>query len=170
MLTVFLVVFAAFSGLTAHLFVWPDLPPVPQRADAIVQLGGPGERRLVAMDLYRQGRAPVVAISVPEDEARWGWCDRGSVHGVPVVCFHSDPFTTRGEARALAELAGKYEWHSVILVTTRDQAWRAELRTKRCYDGALSVAIAPLPWYLWPKQIAYQWAATAKALTFEKSC
>jgi hypothetical protein len=38
-----MVLAAALVGaliLAAHLFVWPSLPSLPQRADAIVQLGG----------------------------------------------------------------------------------------------------------------------------------
>jgi hypothetical protein len=58
----------AMSVLTAHLFIWPDLPPLAARADVIVQLGGPGDRRTLALDLARQHRAPLVAISVSTAE------------------------------------------------------------------------------------------------------
>jgi uncharacterized SAM-binding protein YcdF (DUF218 family) len=169
-LAVLAVVLAGISVVTAHLFVWPDLPALPPRADAIVQLGGPGNRRPVALNLARQGRAPLVAISVSYAEVDKPWCDRGRLRGVPVVCFHSEPFTTRGEARSIAALAEQRGWHSVILVTTPDQASRATLRVRRCFDGKIFVATARLPWYEWPTQILYQWAATAKAYTFETSC
>lgn len=164
------IVLAALSVVTAHVFVRPDLPPLPRRADVIVQLGGPGDRRRVALDLARQGRAPLVAISVADDELHTRWCGAGSLGGVRVVCFHPDPFTTRGEARAVAGMAGRQGWRSVILVTTPDQALRARLRMKRCFAGRVFVATAPLPWYLWPWQIAYQWAATVKAYTLETGC
>src|SRR5689334_4715128 len=118
-------VVAGVSVLTAHLFIWPDLPALPQRADVIVQLGGPGNRRLVALDLARQGRAPLVAISVSVDEVNTKWCHRGRLADVPVVCFHTEPSTTRGEARAIAAMADQHGWRSVILVTTPDQASRA---------------------------------------------
>jgi uncharacterized SAM-binding protein YcdF (DUF218 family) len=164
------VVLAGVSVLTAHLFIWPDLPPLPQRADVIVQLGGPGDRRVVALDLARQGRAPLVAISVSVSEARTQWGDEGRLRDVSVVCFHSEPFTTRGEARAIAGMAERYGWHSVILVTTPDQASRATLRVSRCFHGEIFVATARLPWYQWPTQIVYQSGATVKAYTFETSC
>jgi uncharacterized SAM-binding protein YcdF (DUF218 family) len=167
---VFAVVIAGVSALIAHLFVWPDLPPLPQQADVIVQLGGPGNRRLVALDLARQGRAPLVAISVSDDEVNTKWCHKGRLSGVAVVCFHSQPFTTRGEARAIAQLAEQRRWQSVILVTTRDQASRATLRVSRCFDGKVFVATARLPWYRWPTQIVYQSGATVKAYTVETSC
>jgi uncharacterized SAM-binding protein YcdF (DUF218 family) len=169
-IVVLAVVVAAVSGLVAHLFVWPDLPPLPRQADVIVQLGGPGDRRAVALALARQGRAPLVAISVSNAEVNTKWCHRGRLDGVAVVCFHSAPFTTRGEARAVAQMAAGRGWESVILVTTRDQASRARLRLRRCYSGAVFVATAVLPWYQWPPQIVYQAAATVKAYTVETSC
>ena len=164
------VIVVGVSVLIGHLFIWPDLPPVPGRADVIVQLGGPGNRRLVALNLVRAGRAPLVAISVSDAEVSTSWCGQGRYHGVPVLCFHSQPFTTRGEARSVAELAARHGWHSVILVTTPDQAMRATLRVSRCYDGEISVATAHLPWYDWPVQIVYQAGATVKAYTLETAC
>ncbi|HEY0536552.1 MAG TPA: hypothetical protein VGD29_33620 [Actinoplanes sp.] len=169
MIIVAVVVLAA-CALTARQFVWPGLPPLPPKADAIVQLGGPGDRRLVAFDLWRQGRAPVVAISVSDDEYSTTWCGNGVYHGVPVICFHSEPFTTRGEAREIGGLAARHGWHSVILVTTPDQAKRAELRVSRCFAGDISVATARLPLIQWPWQVVYQWGATLKAYTLETTC
>jgi hypothetical protein len=58
----------------------------------------------------------------------------------------------------------------VILVTTPDQAWRARLRTTRCFPGDVYVATAPLPPLSWIWLIPYQWAASVKALTVERSC
>ena len=170
MVCVVAVVLAGVSVLIGHLVIWPDLPPLPQRADVIVQLGGPGNRRLVALDLARHGRAPLVAISVSVDEVNTKWCHKGRLADVNVVCFHSEPSTTRGEARAIAGLADQRGWRSVILVTTPDQASRATLRVSRCYGGQVFVATARLPWYRWPAQIVYQSGATAKAYTVETSC
>jgi uncharacterized SAM-binding protein YcdF (DUF218 family) len=164
------VVLVGVLAVIARLFVWPDLPALPQHADAIVQLGGPGNRRVVALALARQGRAPVVAISVSDDEVGTSWCAQGRLNDVAVICFHSDPFTTRGEARDVADMATRYGWHSVILVTTPDQAWRATVRERRCFPGEIYVATARLPWYLWPTQVVYQVAATAKAFTVETAC
>jgi uncharacterized SAM-binding protein YcdF (DUF218 family) len=169
-LAVLALILAGASALTARLFVWPDLPPLPPRADAVVELGGPGERRPVALDLVRQGRAPLAVISVSDAEAGTTWCYKGVLHQVPVTCFHPDPYTTRGEARAIAAMAEQHGWRSIILVTTPDQASRAMLRVGRCFDGQIFVATAQLPWYRWPGQIAYQSAATAKAHTLETSC
>jgi uncharacterized SAM-binding protein YcdF (DUF218 family) len=169
-LTVLAVVVVVLAVVAGHLFIWPKLPPVPAKADVIVQLGGPGDRRRKALELAREGRAPVVAISISTLEGRSDWCADGVLHGVRVICFHPEPFTTRGEARSIAQLAGQHHWHTVIVVTTTDHAWRALVRVRRCYSGTVSVATAHLPWYWWPIQIPYQFAATAKAFTYERSC
>lgn len=159
------------SVVAARLFVWPSLPPVAARADAVVVLGGPGNRRSVALDLVREGRAPLVAVSISDEElAVAPWCTEGRLRGVPVICFHPEPFTTRGEARAVEQLAQQHGWRSVILVTTPDQAKRAMLRVSRCYHGDISIATARLPWYWYPGQVVYQAAAMVKAYTIETTC
>jgi uncharacterized SAM-binding protein YcdF (DUF218 family) len=86
------------------------------------------------------------------------------------MCFHADPGTTRGEARYIGALAMERHWRSVILITSRDHAWRARLRTTRCFHGEVYVSKTPVRALAWPWQIAYQWAATAKAMLLETDC
>jgi uncharacterized SAM-binding protein YcdF (DUF218 family) len=160
----------AFSVATARLFIWPDLPPLPDHADVIIELGGPGPRRAMSYQLAREGRAPVLAISTTEDQLGMSWCDESRVPGVTVLCFRPDPFTTRGEARYIAQLAQQHGWDSIILVTSTSQAWRATVRVGRCFDGDVYVATVDLPAYRWPGEILYQWGATAKAFTLETDC
>ena len=160
---------ALFAGTTAHLFVWPDLPPVPPRVDAIILLGGPGDRDEAAAALARAHAAPVLVQSIWDPGARPDRCLH-DLPGVTVVCFHPRPDTTQGEAEYLGQLARQRDWHSVILVATTDQAWRARLRFTRCFGGDVYVSTAPLPPLLWFRQIPYQWAATVKALVFERAC
>ena len=112
-------------AVTARVFVWPALQPLPERADAIIELAGPRDldRDRVALELAREHRAPVLIQStLPGDTA----C-LPPVAGVRIECFHPDPNTTRGEARYIGAIAAQRHWHSVILVTTPDQAWRADL-------------------------------------------
>src|SRR3712207_8138734 len=40
-----------FAGVTARYLIWPDLEPVPARVDAIIELGGPGDRDGAALSL-----------------------------------------------------------------------------------------------------------------------
>jgi uncharacterized SAM-binding protein YcdF (DUF218 family) len=150
------------------VFVWPRLRPLPIRADAIVELGGArsSDRDRVALALAHDGKAPVIIQSTVV----------GDTHCLPPVpdvrieCFHSVPWTTRGEARFIAALAAKRHWRSIILVTTPDQAWRADLRFSRCFPGSIYNATASLRWHDWFRQIPYQWAASIKALTYERAC
>jgi hypothetical protein len=61
-------------------------------------------------------------------------------------------------------------WRSVVLVTTPDQDTRSRIRFGRCFAGRISVVTTTLPAYQWPYQIAYQWAATFRALVLQRSC
>ncbi len=162
------IVLALFAFVTARVFVWPDLQPLPARADAIVELAGPGDdaRDRVALDLARDRRAPVLVQSTLASDTA---C-LPPVTGVRLVCFHPEPGTTRGEARSIGSMAARLDWHSVILVTTPDQAWRAHLRVSRCFPGKVYVATAHLPAWDWVRQVPYQWLASVKALTIQRSC
>lgn len=166
-----IVVLAVFGAATARLFIWPDLEPIPRRVDAIIELAGSANDRRdrLALDLARDHRAGFLVQSTTRTEAGTSTC-LPPVAGVTILCFHADPASTRGEAQYIAAAAARYGWRSVILVTTPDQAWRARLRTTRCFPGDVYSATAPLPPPSWLRQVPYQWAATVKALTFERSC
>jgi hypothetical protein len=164
-------VLVVFAVLTARLFIWPDLAPVPARVDAVIELGGAavdGRDRL-AVALARAHRAPFLVQSTVVEEAGTDRC-LPPVPDVTVLCFHPDPETTRGEAEYIGREAARRHWTSIVLVTTPDQAWRAKLRTTRCFSGRVYVATSPLPAfeYLW--QVPYQWAATLKAFTVQRAC
>lgn len=156
-------------GTTARLFIWPDLPALPPHVDAVISLGGVGDRVSPARALGRAHRTSFLVESTLGAEARTDRC-LPPTPGVMVFCFQADPLTTRGEARYIAQLAAQYHWISIALVTTPDQAWRARLRVTRCFAGHVYVVRAHLPTIDWLYQIPYQWLATAKALISERSC
>jgi hypothetical protein len=162
-------VLVVFSTVTARLFVWPSLPPLPPHADAIIELAGPGDRDTTALALVRSHRAPVVVQSTLPADATSDTC-LPPVTGVRVECFSPTPATTRGEARYIGRRAAHEHWRSVILVTTPDQAWRARLRVQRCFSGQVYVATTPLAGRDWLRQIPYQWAATVKAELLQRDC
>jgi len=163
------IVLILFAGLTARLFVWPDLPEAPPRVDAIIELGGLTDRDDAALALAREHKAPVLVQSTVPEEAGSHRC-LPPVAGVTVLCFHPDPNTTRGEAQSVGRMAERYHWRSIIIVTTRDHAWRARLRVARCFPGAIYVSATSLPLSYWLLAIPYQWAATAKAVLLEREC
>jgi hypothetical protein len=168
-LVVLLALAVPLGLVTARFFVWPQLPEVPSRADAIVELAGPGDRDEAALALAREHRAPVVIQSTVIEEAGTKRC-LPPVPDVTIMCFHPDPGTTRGEARYIGALAARQHWKSVILVTSRDHAWRARLRVSRCFAGEVYVRMIRVPPIAWLWQIPYQWSATAKALLFQTNC
>jgi uncharacterized SAM-binding protein YcdF (DUF218 family) len=166
----FAAVMALVVGLvlvTVRLFVWPA-EGMPASVSAIVMLAGPGDRLPVALQLAREHRAPVLVVSQ-------GWQGYGgpcpqAPTAVKLICFDPDPGNTRGEAEFAGQLAERYHWRSVVLVTTRAQDTRARIIMGRCFGGSIYVVTAPLPASAWPYQIAYGWGALAKALVVQRDC
>ncbi len=153
---------------SARLFVWPPTDrPVP--ADAVVALGGdPGQLRAKqALSLARSGYAPVVVVSLGGTRA--APCPRAPA-GITVICFRPDPLDTRGEAEFVGRLAAARHWSTLIVVPERSQTTRARLLFKRCTDARLvMVPVTDSTLHL-PLDVAYEWAALAKALVVHRSC
>jgi hypothetical protein len=164
-----LVLVVAFGAATVRLFVWPATG-MPARVNAIVMMDGPGDRLHTAVGLARQGRAPVVVISRGSAFYGQGSGCAPPIPRVKVICFDPNPATTQGEAEFASRLARQYHWHSIALVTITPQDSRARLRMERCFRGHLYVMTAPMPVQFWPYELAYEWAATVKALTVNRSC
>src|ERR1700733_11038025 len=104
----------AFVAFTLLLFVFPDLN-APERSNAIVMLGGNGAGPFdEAVALANEGWAPTVVFSLTPYQS----CEPTLVHLPPfhlpptvqVLCFHAEPDTTQGEARAIEHLASLHHW------------------------------------------------------------
>ena len=166
-----LVVLAAvgtlFVAATARLFVWPARG-APAHADAIVLFNGRGDRIDEAFALAYAHVAPNLLISRGSRNAT-NSCSP-PIPGVAVTCFDPDPVTTQGEAEFAGRMAATHHWASVVLVTSRPQDTRARLRMAQCFGGRIYVATAPLPRQEWPKAVAYEWGALAKAMVIERGC
>jgi uncharacterized SAM-binding protein YcdF (DUF218 family) len=165
-----IVVLVVFVAATARLLVWPA-QGMPTRVDAIVVLGGPGNRLGKGLELWHQRRASVIVISLglPITVPR-SLC---APHVRPATSFCFAPGnqgTTQTEAEDVARLAKQHHWHSMVLVTSPEQDTRARLRFKRCYPGRLYVVTTPLPLTQWPYFIAYEWGGLFKALVLQPSC
>jgi uncharacterized SAM-binding protein YcdF (DUF218 family) len=161
--------FIGFSAATARLFVWPA-QGMPPRVSAIVMLNGTGDRLDTALRLAWQHRASFIVISRGSPTFGHGSVCAPAIPDVKVICFDPSPATTRGEAEFAGRLARMYHWQSMVVVTTTPQDSRARLRVERCFTGHVYVVTAPLPWYSWPYEIAYEWAAIVKALAFQRGC
>jgi hypothetical protein len=167
--TVALVIFIALSAVTARLFVWP-VQGMPAHVSAIVMLNGPGERLGTAEGLAWQHRASFLVVSRPTPYWGHGSVCAPAIPHVKVICFVPSPATTQGEAEFVGRLAEKYHWTSLVLVSITPQDSRARLRVERCFSGPVYVVTASLPLSAWPYEIAYEWAATVKALVLQRGC
>ena len=105
-----------FALVTARLFVWPA-QGMPTHVSAIVMLAGPGDRLPVALRLAREHRAPVLVVS--QGQHGYGGPCPPMMPGVKLICFDPNPGNTRGEAEFVGQLADRYHWTSVVLVTTQ---------------------------------------------------
>jgi hypothetical protein len=109
---------------------------MPARVNAIVMLAGPGDRLDLALRLARERRAPFLVIC--RENMGYGSPCPKPVHEVKLICFEPVPAWTRGEAEFTAwlNLARKYNWRSVALVTNIAQDFRARQRMERCAGRA----------------------------------
>lgn len=151
--------------VSARYFVWPTNDQ-PTPADAIVVLGGDGERYNAGAGLAQAGMAPVMVMST--DSSSVG-CP-GTLTAVPVICFVPDPYTTQGEARYIADLARERGWQHLIVVTSAPQSERAALRLERCFHGQVDVQTVDVGKARMVRDVIYEWGATAKALVLERDC
>ena len=156
-----------FAASTARVLIWP-VQGAPAHVDAIVMLAGEGDRLPAALALAKEGRARVLVIS-RGTMGYSGPCPPPTP-GVRTICFDPDPGNTRGEAEYASALARRSGWHSLLLVTNRPQAARAQLIFDRCFSGKVFVSTASFSVGNWPYQIAYGWGALAKAVLVDRSC
>ena len=140
----------------------------PARSDAVVVLAGGNNSNRIdkGIELVKAGYAPRLYVSAP------GLTDcPKSLPSVPITCFNPAPATTQGEARTAAALAAQHHWNQIIVVSGTQQVTRARLRFDRCYHGTiLMVPADPGGLWNWVSTVAYEWGATAKALTFQRGC
>jgi uncharacterized SAM-binding protein YcdF (DUF218 family) len=167
MTAVLLAALLAFGGVTARLFVWPT-QGMPSHVSAIVMLAGPGDRLDKALQLASARRAPMLVVS--RGHLGYGSVCPRDPPGVMLICFEPVPASTRGEAEFVGHLAKRYHWRSIVLVASRAQDTRARIRVGRCFSGQIYVVAVQQPWYEWPYQIAYEWAAAFKALVIQRAC
>jgi uncharacterized SAM-binding protein YcdF (DUF218 family) len=128
----------AYLAVAALLFVVHH-GDTPAKADAIVVLSGTDSRLSVGERLAAggYGRPLVISRSNDPSPAEVHACANGA------LCFRADPYSTRGEARAIARLATKHHWRMVDVVTSQYHVFRARILIRRCYHGGLRMIGAP---------------------------
>lgn len=171
LLTVALV---AILAATARILVWPPTDEVSATsADAVVVLAGSGSRLATGQALAEQGVAPVLLVS---DGGEDDWAAIERVCEAPadyaVRCLTPDPATTRGEARAVADLADRHALDRLVVVTSAYHLARAELWLRRCTDADVVGVATEQPWSqrLSPARLVHEWAGLARAWLLERAC
>lgn len=128
------------------------------RADAIVVLGGRPNRVPVGRRLLEEGVAPELLVFNATGEG-----DGDTIYVRP------DPYTTRGEARAVARIGRERGWRSVVVVTSSYHVRRARLIFRRAWEGELEmVAAPPAPWRL-PYDLLSEAVKLAVAVTVRRA-
>ena len=126
-----------------------------ERSDAILVLSDDNfyaDRAQRAAELYRHGMAPVVVASGRRLRPYAGIAEL-MVHdlaerGVPkdkIEAFAQDADNTKDEARALALLASKKKWRSVIVVTSNYHTRRSRYIFRHVFPPATRVFLASAP-------------------------
>jgi uncharacterized SAM-binding protein YcdF (DUF218 family) len=166
---------AAWLVACLVLFVWPPAQTgAPAHTDAVVVLSGERARLPKALSLVRQGVAPVLAISSVQETPGWlearELCAAGRYERARVVCFLARPYSTRGEARAVARIARQKHWRSIAVVTSTFHLTRAKLLFGRCYDGRTAWIGSTSPWWRLPEEWAFETSKLAVQLTAERAC
>ena len=167
---VVLLVVAAAVGLliaaTLFLFVLVQSDS-PKQADAIVVLSGDRARFTTGLRLYQEHVAPTLLVS--RDSRPWrevdALCGRGGVR-----CFHADPYSTQGEAEAVARMARGRGWNRVVVVTSRYHLRRARMLFERCLHRRPQVVAARTTPLDYVEVVPWEWGKLLYQLTVDRSC
>jgi uncharacterized SAM-binding protein YcdF (DUF218 family) len=165
-----LVLVAAWAAVVVRFVLWP-VQDGPRHADAVVVLAGDHLRLGKALELMTRRVAPTLVIS---DGRAPGWREanrlcRGGAR-FRVLCFRPDPYSTRGEARAVARLASVHRWRSVLVVTSTYHVTRARLLFRRCVDARVSATGSAYRRSLLPLEIFLEPAKLVYALVVARGC
>jgi uncharacterized SAM-binding protein YcdF (DUF218 family) len=173
LLLVFAALVLAWITATLVLFVFPSTD-APGKADAVVVLSGGRNSRLdPALNLMREGVAPLLVISGSGLDERWlkarRLCADGA-RGFRVLCFDPSPYSTRGEAETITRLAQTHGWQKVDVVTSRYHVFRARIIIGRCYHRQLTmIGTSAHPWDTFVSWFS-EWSKLLYQLTVQRSC
>ena len=170
--------FATASVAAAGLFYaadWLRVADKPQKADAILVLGGSFTRPFQAADLYRQGLARKIYLSVPAREEQHRLLDEAGVayprdeeimrqvllkKGVPasaIEYFGKDSVSTAEEARAAGALFARRA-SRLLVVSSPYHLRRARMIFADALPGAdirmIATGYDPFPTAWWKDQSA----------------
>jgi uncharacterized SAM-binding protein YcdF (DUF218 family) len=159
---------AAWLVACGVLFLWPK-EDAPGRADAVVVLAGDASHRIPrGLELVESGVAERLVLSREPGQKWERWrplCGRPSV-----VCFSARPYSTAGEAEAVARLAARRSWRSIVLVTSRYHIFRARILFRRCLPTPVVAAAASYDRRWLPLILPRETVKLIHALTVDRGC
>jgi uncharacterized SAM-binding protein YcdF (DUF218 family) len=171
-LRLLLLVVAAWLVVCFFLFLRPR-EDAPARADAVVVLAGGRKQRLEkGLELVRRGVSDVLVISDGRSE-EWPQANRlcrEGGRGFRVLCFRPDPYSTQGEARAVARLGRRRGWRSVAVVTSTFHVYRSRLLVERCFGGSVAVVGARYKLRYVPAALFWETGKLIWALAVDREC
>jgi len=167
------IIVAIVGGTTVALFVWPAGDRVANPDAVVLFVGGRGERLTTALELIELHGTDALVIpngTVPT----WPEANRLCHQPQPfrVFCPIPRPDTTRGEARAIAQLAEQQRWDRLAMVSSDYHISRARLLLSRCFDGELAVERADSGLGLFDRsvRIGHEWIGFTRARLLDRSC
>jgi uncharacterized SAM-binding protein YcdF (DUF218 family) len=167
-----LLALVAWFALCAFLFLWPRQDS-PRRVDAVVVLSGDRDFRLPkALELMRKGVAPTLVISDGRDP-EWPQANRlcnRAARDFRVVCFKPEPYSTMGEAEAVARLGRARGWDSLVVVTSTFHIFRARMLFERCFPGHVDAVGAKYKRLYLPSALIGETGKLVYALTIRRDC
>jgi len=162
-------------GLGVWLFLLRQDDSLPNRiAGAVVVLAGSRARLAVALDLMDGNAAGTLVVSEESeanDPARYQLCHGAKPTAYKLICRRADPYSTRGEARFVSQLAAVNRWPSLIVVSSRYHLLRARELFARCTRARLIMRGTDADAW-WSKAIAVplEWVKLARAEIFARGC
>jgi uncharacterized SAM-binding protein YcdF (DUF218 family) len=130
--------------------------------------GGRGHRLAEGRRLIEQGISDTLVISDGFDP---GWVEAGRLcKNGRAICFTPDPYSTRGEARWIAQEARERGWDSLVVVTSTYHVRRTRMIVGSCFDGELAVVGARPPLGNRSIGVAWEWPKSAYYLTLNRGC
>lgn len=162
-----LVVGVTWLGLCIRYIAHPRTDPVVH-VDAMDVIGPVETRWPEALARADEGVAPAFLATRSIDGSGHAFfppnCGEQR-NGYVVTCVTPEPYTTRGEARLLAQQVREHGWTHVAVFTSTAHAARTRMLMERCVPAQISIWAYPqhLSVRAWLGEFVYQSGAWVKA-------
>ncbi|SDB79876.1 hypothetical protein GA0111570_101147 [Raineyella antarctica] len=163
----------SWLGLCIRFVAHPRVDPV-EHVDAMYVIGPVETRWDQALARADEGVTPVFLATTSIDPSGHAYfppnCGEQR-QGYTIQCVIPDPYTTRGEARLLAEQVRAHGWKHVAVFTSTPHTARTRMLMERCVPATVSIWNYPEhrgP-FSWLREFVYQSGAWVKA-QFIRSC